>query len=154
MLNLRIQSDYNGPTISEMLPLLADTEAPVEIAWGNTRPEIAALNRVRHKKITLVVPDLATMERAAAILGLSMVFEPSLKASAFKALNVNDTSNWRNFVTQMGAGVSRGLLIGIAGDYVRRGRRVPSLRAVVNGCMFDGVSSFDADVLLGLQARG
>jgi hypothetical protein len=153
MLSIRIEPGFNGPSLPEMLPLLIDTDQPVEVAWENTRLEISLLDHVRHKQLTLVVKDLATMERSATTIGVPFIFDQDLKTSAVQALNSKSDSNWRALAAQLGPGVARGLLIEIASDFLKKGKSVKPLRSVVNGMMFDGVSSFDSDVLFGLAAR-
>lgn len=154
MFAIRIEPNFNGPSLPEMLPLLADTDQPVEVAWENSRAEIALLDQVRDKAVTLIVNDLAAMERTAISVGVGFKFDRALKSTAFKALNNKDGElNWRGLVTQMGTGVSRSLLIRITSDNVRKGNSVTPLRTIANGCLFDNVSAFDADVLLGLASR-
>jgi hypothetical protein len=135
---------------------LVETSSPtsLEFAWQNTKEELALLERLPNCAITLVVKDEAAMERAASAVGASFTFDRSTRAQAFTALNQNDASDWRSFTTAKGQAVSRGLLIGMAGDVCRKGVAAGALRSVVDACMFDGVSATDADVLLGLRAGG
>lgn len=151
MILLRIQEEYHGPTLPEMTDLLEGNSGPIEVRWENTRREIALLERFRDREITLVVKDLAAMERAASSVGANFTFERDILVTALTALNSNEHSGWRSFVARMGSGVSRGLLIGIASSGIRRGLKVASLRSVLDGCLFEDVSPIDADVLLGLH---
>lgn len=150
MLSLRVDPDFNGPSLKEMIPLLGDTAGPVEVAWENSRIEAALVNRFRDCDLVLVVPTLAAMEQAAATLGIAYAFDRRMKFSASEALNSNEVADWRPFVSRMGSSVTRGLMLGLVGESVRMGIKVPALQAVVDWCVFDNVSPADSDVLLGL----
>ncbi len=151
MLTIQIDPQFSGPTLLEMTHLL-DGNGPLEVRWKNSRAEIRIVRTLRHRAVTLVVEDLSAMQRTAFSVGTRLAFDVSVKAKAVRALNDREVSNWREFASKLGFDTARGALVAIAGDAIRNQKNPRAVRAVVDSCLFDGVSALEADVLLGLQA--
>lgn len=108
MLSLRIEAEYAGPTLAEMEPLLELSDEPIEVRWENTKAEIRLLARCGQREVTLVVPNLVGMEKAASTLGLKYVVERDLILNSLSSLN-EPVGQWREFSTQNGPYLARGL---------------------------------------------
>lgn len=159
MIEIRIDPDYVGMTLLEVLPMIEDDHAFITVRWNNTRDEIEALRNRRYEHITLVVSDQAAMVEAAQANGLRFCFDPVTAKRGESSLNDITVSNWRGFARALGsnpaasATAARGLLIEMANRNLRHGGRSLRFRAVLDGVLFAGVAPADMDVLLGLRAR-
>lgn len=159
MIQIRVEKNFLGPTLIEVLTYEAESHAPITVQWHNTPDERAVLDRVRQRSVTLVVEDLAAMEEAATMNGLPLAFDPATVRGGVTALNDVKVSNWRGFVRTLdpdpaaSAAVARSLLIEIATRNLRAGGRGPHFRAVLYEVLFADVAPSDVDVLLGLRAR-
>ena len=151
--DLQIRTDFVGPTVLELEPVLDDIQGPVEVRWEGTSPEVAALSRHPKRFFVLIVPDLSGMERAATVTGKSMKLDGSFVDLIKNALNTrhNTRNNWRTTVDDLGSGVVRGIITKMSADSIRRGNR-PYLASITTDLICDGISSQDTDVLLRLRA--
>lgn len=153
MLSLRIEDKYTGVTILDMEPLLELGDCPIEVRWENTKAEVRLLRKCEGREVTLVVPNLIAMERAASTLGLNFVVERSLVLNGLHSLNKPD-GHWREFTTQTGPYLSRGLVMRAFAHKLRQGIDHQPLRKVLIESVLDNTSPVDADVLLGLRIKG
>lgn len=154
MIRLRIAPDFNGPTIEEWVRILDDDHpGEVEVRWTGTKADTRLLlNHIRWN-IILVVPDLTSMERAAAYLGLPPLFERHVVESGLKALKSRKSADWRSFARGVSTPVARALMVHIGAQAIREGKK-PNLRFVATECLLEGVSAVDADVMLSLRSYG
>jgi hypothetical protein len=156
MIRLRIAPNFEGPTMEEWARLLETGPAPteeIEVRWTGTKQDTRLLRQHARLVITLVVPDLAAMERAANYLGLPLLLEPNLLETGSRSLRSRSQSDWRAFAHRVTPSVARGVLIRLGADSIRKGKN-PKTRHVASECLFEGVAPVDADVLLTLRAEG
>jgi len=152
MITIRIEEGYRGFNILELGTLL-EQGGPIVISWENTVPEIKLLREHQDRDITLVVPDLAAMERAASTVGGSYVISLELKSRASFNL-IRKGGNWREFVQQVGPAVARATLFSLMAANLRAGHDIPAIRKVLVDSLFHKISPVDFDVLVALRATG
>lgn len=150
MIKIRVEPEFQGPGLLDIIDLLNDTE-PIEVHWTNTKTEIQRLTPLRRRSVTLVVDDLATMERTASSVGARLVFEPGIISRGALALSDPSVSGWRVLVNEVGVPASRGVLVAIADRALSLGLAARPFRSVLYECMFSDVSPIDLDILLGLK---
>lgn len=153
MLSLRIEDKYTGVTILEMEPLLDLSNEPIEVRWENTKPEMRLLRKCAGRDVTLVVPTLVAMERAASLLGLKYVVERNLVINGIDSLN-EPTGHWREFSNQNGPYLARGAVMQAFANQLRRGGDFAPLRKVLVESVLDHTSPVDVDAFLGLRLKG
>ena len=153
MVTLRVLPVYPGATILEMASLLPLSNEPIEMKWGNTKSEIRLLRDYPDRDVTLVVPDLAAMERTAVALGLPI---QSVRGEANRAAaEVNSKAGtWREYAARMGPTVSRGMILRATAQYARIGRDVRSVRHVLIESVLNHTAPIDPDVLISLRNAG
>ena len=152
MITIRIEEGHRGPSILEMGTLL-EQGGPIVVAWENTGPEIKLLGQYQDRDITLVVPDLITMERAASTVGGSYVISLELKTRASYSL-IRKGGNWREFAQQVGPAVARAALFSLMAANLRAGHDIPAIRKVLVDSLFCNISPVDIDVLVAIRASG
>jgi hypothetical protein len=154
MIRLRIADKFQGPTMEQWAPLLDPAPtSEIEVRWTGTKQDTRLLRKFVQLSITLVVPDLRAMERAASYLGLRFHLDPGLLETGGKSLLDRSISDWRAFTYGVTPPVARGLMIRLGADSIRKGHN-PKLRLVASECLFEGVAPIDADVLISLRSCG
>jgi hypothetical protein len=154
MIKLRIETDFAGPTMTELAGLIdTASEGQIEVRWTGTKQDTRLLRTYKHLPITLVVPDLVAMERAAAYLGLSLLLDNNLLDKAAGSLTDRHATDWGAFTRGVTPPVALGIITHLSAVSLRRGVK-PNICRVVSDCLFEGVSPVDADVLLSLMAQG
>src|SRR6202000_1689579 len=98
--------------MESLLPLSSE---PLEVRWENSQAEIRLLKTLGDRHVTLVVPHLQAMERAASTLGLRIPVGRNLLYKGMADLNGRETQ-WREFTTQNGAGLSRSVVMRVTGN--------------------------------------
>jgi hypothetical protein len=94
------------------------------------------------------------MERAATTLGLRFNLDPGAKVELARSINTTAGGKWRTIATQCGPTVSRGAMVQIVADHIRKGNDAPPLRKLLVECLLEGTTAVDFDVLLGLRMQG
>lgn len=150
MLELVVDSNYNGPSLQELAPVLANVEGTVNVRWTNTREERVLLDSNRARNFKLFVVDPAMMERTASALGLRYSFDLKTREQAKLVLANRKNYNWRQFIDDVGPTVCRSIITRIASDAARQGVK-PKLANIARECLLEGISVIDADVLLRLS---
>jgi len=154
MITLRIDKECDKPLILEVASTTSEHgDNVITVRWQNSRPEIEALSRYRHRKVELVVPDLAAMERAASAIGAACSIPNELVVEAYNRI-VKTNGMWREFNQQIGPGVSRATLLKLVNKNLRNGIDPKTIRKVLVDCLFEGISLSDIDVLAGLRGSG
>ena len=153
IITLRIAEGYTGVTLVEMEPLLDLGDEALAVRWENTKPEMRLLRRLGGRKITLVVPDLTAMERAATALGLRLNCKPEHLVAAVDAIN-SPEGGWREFSMRMGPQLSRGIALRAMANIVRQGERTDELQKALVDSVLEGTSPVDLDVLYLLRVKG
>jgi hypothetical protein len=145
--------------LSEACPSLLDIEPSmvnispeetIEVKWGNTKQEQVALNRHQNRKFKLYVSDLQASERAIASLEMPLTLDSNLVGDARIALLNKKLYNWREFSRNMGVTTTKHLVLKIAADEIRDGKK-PKLAYVAKDMFLDGVTPSNADTLLRLR---
>lgn len=145
--------------LSEACPSLLDIESSlenisaeetIEVSWGNTKIEHVALKRHQNRKFKLIVPDLQASERAIASLEIPLTLDSHLVGDARVALLNKKLYNWREFSRNMGVTTTKHLVLKIAADEIRSGKK-PKLAYVAKDMFLDGVTPTNADTLLRLR---
>ena len=150
MIQIVIDPKYDGPTILDHGTARYVEDEFVEVRWGNTKQELAQLERLSDCNFRLFVPDTATQERAATSLGDDIQLDQAVILTARLALNTRKTYDWRNFLTGKPVSLTRSILTKMSADALRKGR--PSALAEFAGDFApeNGINPIDADVLLRL----
>jgi hypothetical protein len=150
---IKINKDYEGPSILEMTDIIDGCDEPVRLDWSNTRDEIATLLRFPKSRFILYVKDFSMRDRTASTLGLPLNIEEPVVEKAKISLIQPKEYDWRNFCKQNADGPStRNILLKLTADALRRGIK-PALADIVGHLFHDGVSIVDVDVLLRLKSR-
>jgi hypothetical protein len=133
-----------------MQPLLAEGDGPLTVSWGNTASEVRLVNGLREREVTLEVPDLVAMRRAAISIGGNFCFTRMLQVNTFQTLSTTEERNpeWPDYAKSTGFDVTEALLIAVTAGGIRDGRPVPDLRSVADACMFEDISVQDAKIVL------
>lgn len=147
---LTIRQDFNGPTILELEPVLAEIQGIIEIRWEGTQAELVALRRHRDRHFNLIVADIQAMERAATATGTNLNLDPAFVESVKLALISRKGNNWRMMADDMGPGVTRALVTKLSADSIRRGNK-PKLARITTEVICDGINGLDAEILLRLR---
>jgi len=150
MIQIVIDPKYDGPTILDHGTARYVEDEFVEVRWGNTKQELAQLERLSDCNFRLFVPDTAAQERAATSLGDDIQLDQAVILTARLALNTRKTYDWRNFLTGKPVSLTRSILTKMSADALRKGR--PSALAEFAGDFApeNGINPIDADVLLRL----
>src|SRR5208283_4693680 len=151
MIQIVIDPKYDGPTILDHGTARYVEDEFVEVRWGNTKQELAQLERLSDCNFRLFVPDTAAQERAATSLGDDTQLDQAVILTARLALNTRKTYDWRNFLTGKPVSLTRSILTKMSADALRKGR--PSALADLAGdfASENGINPIDADVLLRLK---
>lgn len=148
-----VNKDFEGPSITELVDIIAGCDEAIKVDWSNSRNEIATLLRHPTKQFILYVRDFSVRDRTVSTLGLFLKLEEPVVEKARMLLIQPKEYDWRNFVRQNEHGPStRNILLKLAADALRKGLR-PSLADVVSSVFHDGISLVDVDVLLRLKGR-
>lgn len=153
MLSLRVEENPTAPTILQMEPLLEWSDEPVEVRWENTKQEVRVLKKYSGRNISLIVPNLVAMERAASLLGLDYVIGSEMVMHGAATLNKAD-GKWREFSQRTGPYLARGTLMLALSNKIRRGGDIPRLRKTIVENVLDHVSPVDMDALYILREKG
>jgi hypothetical protein len=125
-------------------------EETIEVSWGNSKQEQVAIKRHQNRKFKLYVPDLQASERTIASLEMPLTLDDHLVGDARIALLNKKLYNWREFSRNMGVTTTKHLVLKIAADEIRDGKR-PKLAYVAKDMFLDGVTPSNADTLLRLR---
>lgn len=151
-LEIKLNPEFNGPTILELGPVLDETTGEVEVRWENTKPEIAFLKANPGRYYILNVYDIQVFERTCVAFGTSFMIDSTLLESARLALKSRRAAqNWEHISGQYGVNVSRGLLTRIIADSIRSGKEPKTVALVAREILLNGVNPLDASVLLRLR---
>jgi hypothetical protein len=154
MLSLRIEDKFTGPTIVEIEPLFSLSSEPFDVRWEGTKQEKRLARKYKDRPLTLVVPNLAAMEKAAATLGLGYDFDRGLMVTGKNSL-ANKDGKWRDFTRDNGSYVARGTVLkGLATMFRKGGPPSKDLRQTVVNSVLDQIQPIDLDVLLLLRLKG
>ena len=70
MVKVEVDSQFYGPTVTELLPVLDGiSDNPVKVRWGGTKEEARLLETIEEKDFTVCVTNLAEMGSVAGMLG-------------------------------------------------------------------------------------
>ena len=154
MLRIVVNPEGCEPSLLEMQPLLAEGDGPLTVSWGNTASEVRLVNGLREREVTLEVPDLVAMRRAAITVGGSFCFTKALRMNTFQALSTTEERNpeWPDYAKSTGFDVAEALLVTVTAGGIRDGIPVPYLRSVADACMFEDISMKDVKVVLFLES--
>lgn len=151
-IEIKIDPEFQGPTLQELLPVLEDIQGSIDLRWENGKHELNLLEQRPKVKFILHVKDISVMERTAVALGTALPFELGTVETAKLALNSRTQQKWRPMVEDMGYGAARSLLLKLTADALRAGKRPRLVASITNDCLFTGVSPLDADILLRLRS--
>lgn len=149
MLEIRIDPEFQGPTLLELDSVLNNTKGGINARWEGTKPEIRIASRLK-RQIVLYVRNIGEMEQAASALGVKLEFASSLLTDCTDAL-LNKNTNWRAMSEGMGHSTTRAILTKLAADYFRKGKRPKVTALVANECLFGILSPLDAEVVIRLR---
>ncbi len=158
MVQIEVNSKFfeGCPSLPEIEPSMEHiaVDEPIEARWGNSKSEQEVLNRHKNRQFKLYVSDLPAKERATASLELPLNLDANLVGNALIALTNKKLYNWREFTRNVGPTVSRHILLKLAADEIRIGKK-PKLAYVVKDVFLDGVTPGNVDTLFRLrQLRG
>jgi hypothetical protein len=122
----------------------------IELRWDNTKQEQVALKRYEDREFLLYVPDLQASGRAVTTLEIPLVLEDNLIGDARNALLNKKLYNWREFSKSMGSTTTKNILLKLAADDIRNGKKT-KLAYVAKDMLLDGVTPNNADTLLRLR---
>jgi len=150
---IKIDKDYEGPSVLELVDSLDGIQDPIKISWSNSKNEVALLHKYPQKKFILYVNDFSTRDRTVATLGLSLNLEQVTLARTKEVIIDMKTYDWRNFCREQINGVApKWLLLKLAADSLRKGNS-PALADIIEPLLLRGVNIADADVLLRLKSK-
>jgi hypothetical protein len=151
MIKVELNPDFHGPNIIECEAILQSVEGAIELRWENSKPELHLLELNSSRDFILHVKDLSTLEKTINSTGQFLSFDPELIEAAKKSLINEQTYDWRNFFASIGQNATKGIIVKITADALRKGLR-PKLTSVTLKCLHRGVSPIDVDVLLRIKA--
>jgi len=151
MIQIVIDPKYDGPTILDHGTARYVEDEFVEVRWGNTKQELAHLERLSDCNFRLFVPDTAAQERAATSLGDDIQLDQTVILTARLALNTRKTYDWRNFLTGKPVSLTRSILTKMSADALRKGRPTALADLAGDFASENGINPIDADVLLRLR---
>jgi hypothetical protein len=152
MIQIVVDKGFEGSDIIDHQHDLRNIEGDtIDLRWQNTKPEIALLNKFSDLNFRLHVPDISTQERTATTFGLPMEFDRNTINAAYLALNTRKSYDWRNFVEGRSHIAARNILIRLAADALRSGKRSSLALIVDNFAKKSAINPADADILLRLK---
>lgn len=148
----KVDREFAGPTLSELEPVLADIEDPVEVRWSGSRADFLAYERTpAERTLVLITPDDQTAERTIWLLGGALELSPDDLQAAKQALINPKDQTWRLRVEDLGANRGVLLLTTVLGSSLRDGKKPKASISVTTDCLLNRVHPADADVLLRLR---
>ena len=140
------------PSLSDIEPSMVNIspDETIEVRWENSKQERATLERHKNRKFLLYVPDLQACERATNSLEIPSNLDKNLVGDARIALTNKKLYNWRDFSREKGVTVTKNLVLKLAADEIRLGKK-PKLAYVAKDMFLDGITPSNADTLLRLR---
>ena len=114
------------------------------------RGELSRNTRTNNIVYILGIVTSGGLEPAIASLQLPLNLDNNLVGSARTSLLNKKLYNWREFSKNVGAVVSKHLILKIAADEIRNGNK-PKLAYVAKGVFLEGITPIDVDTLLRLR---
>ena len=152
MVKVEVDSQFYGPTVTELLPVLDGiSDNPVKVRWGGTKEEARLLETIEEKDFTVCVTNLAEMGSVAGMLGCPLEVGEEMAKAGMAALASRKSYNWKRFAGDVGMSAARSIVVKMAADALRSGNR-PWLATVAADLIFGKAGAMEADVLLRLQA--
>lgn len=155
----RIDPEFHGPTLAELMPILEDiswdNSGPLEVRWTGSPADYLGLERARLRKLLLVVPDLNTQERTIWNLDGELAMAPAEVETTMKTLFVKaNQADWRKRLGSLNYARGTMLLCRIVSDTLKQGTKIRSgTVAIARECLLDHINPMDADVLLRLRNK-
>jgi hypothetical protein len=152
VIHLRIDPEYQGPTLVGIRPLLPLDEGAIEARWQGTKEEKQVLRGLRRSRsITLIVANLVEVEKAATSLGVGFQHQVPLMERTSRALQSQAAGTWASMVEEVGGNVARSSMLQVISTILRSGKDQPSMRKTVADSLLHGVRPADLDVLTSLH---
>jgi hypothetical protein len=151
-LEIKLNPDFQGPTLLELEPVIAETQGQIEVRWENSKAEVALLYENSNRFFLLHVKDISTLERTASAFGTSFAVDPTILESArLSFVSRKAAQNWDHINSQYGQNVSRSILTRLLADSIRKGKDPRVAAPVAQEVLLDQVNPLDASVLFRIR---
>ena len=148
MIEIEVDPQFHGPTVAELAATLdAIPDDPLKVRWGGSREEARLLERLSGRRFIVCVGTPAEMGQAASQLGAALRVGEELAKAGKDALAIPKHYNWKRFSADVGASTARSVVVKLAADAVRQGKR-PKLAGIAVDLLLGRASPSEADVLL------
>lgn len=150
---VEVSPDSHWPSFSDLDPVMALLDDPVDLSWTGTRDDQQLWEKWRGRSLVLHVVDQEQAEKALWTLGGPLELSQEDLASARKALTHKTDQTWRPRVESLGHSRAVLLLTSVVGASVRSGKAAKAASSVVRDCLFRRISPADADVFMRLRTK-
>ena len=148
MIELKLDAKFQGPTLSELVPIFDMLPDPVIARWDGADLELVQAC----ERLVLVVADVDTQARVALLLGRRVVWDDETLEACRKTLTASRDMAWKPWIESRGAQLGSAALLAVLGHSVRSGRYPVAALSVVSDVVHKKTHPGDADVFLRLRA--